>query len=56
MAFLIIFTVVFIGLIIGAIFMVKKTLSNLDEQAEGVAKNPDTIQCAQDFLPFDTKD
>ncbi len=43
----------FAAIIGGAIFMVKKTLANLDEAAEGVAKNPDTIQCAQDYLPFD---
>lgn len=45
---------IFVGIMAGVAFMIKKTLANLDAEAEGVAKNPDTIQCAQDFLPFDT--
>lgn len=53
MVALIIIIIVFVGICVGGVFIVKKTLANLDEQSEGVAKNPDTIQCAQDFLPFD---
>ncbi len=48
-----VFVILFVAIIVGAVLMVKKTLANLDESAEGVAKNPDTIQCAQDYLPFD---
>ena len=51
---LVIIIILFAAVIGGGVFAVKKTLSNLDAEAEGVAKNPDTIQCAQDFLPFDT--
>lgn len=51
---LVIIIIVFAAVVAGGIFAVKKTLANLDTEAEGVAKNPDTIQCAQDFLPFDS--
>lgn len=50
---IVVFVILFVAIIVGAVLMVKKTLANLDESAEGVAKNPDTIQCAQDYLPFD---
>lgn len=51
---LVIIIIVFAAVVAGGFFAVKKTLANLDAEAEGVAKNPDTIQCAQDFLPFDS--
>lgn len=50
---LVIIIILFAAIVGGGIFAVKKTLANLDSEAEGVAKNPDSIQCAQDFLPFD---
>ena len=49
---LIIILIVFIGLIVGMVFMVKKTLAKVDAEST-MAMDPSSIKTAQQFLPFD---
>lgn len=52
MAIVIIFLVAVIGMAVGGVIMVKKTLAKVDAES-GVAMDPSNIRTSQEFLPFD---
>lgn len=49
---IIVILIIFVAIIVGMIFMVKKTLAKIDAES-AVAMDPTSIRTAQDFLPFD---
>ena len=50
----VIFLVFLLGFAGVAIFMIKKTLAQVDA-ASGVAMDPSSIKTSQEFLPFDKR-
>lgn len=49
---LIIVLIIFVGIIVGMVLMVKKTLKKIDAES-AVAMDPSSIRTSQEFLPFD---